>query len=529
MDLTTTDIADKLKNPSPTNTLTSNDSISSSYEDIFLHARNGQKKWEQWSFSRRKTCIEKMSQYIHRHSDAIAKTITDCTGKTITDALATEVVTCLLACNWYAKNTQRLLKPQSLKTSSYIFANKKSSIHHIPLGVVGIISPWNYPLAIPFGEVVMGLMAGNAILLKVASNVRPVGKVIEQIIAAAELPSGVFTLLEESGETASKAMFHYNIDKIFFTGSVEVGKKLMKQASNTLTPLSLELGGNDPMIVLEDADLERTTNGAAWGAFQNAGQTCGGIERAYIHESIYDQFVSLLAKKTRHLRHGPSDRVDTDIGKITTKKQFTTISQQVNEAIQSGATIRAQSTIHQTKATDYIYPATLLENVNHHMSIMKEETFGPILCLMKFKTIEEAISLANDATLALTSSIWSKNTKKAKEIALKLESGVTTINDHIYTHALTETPWGGWKESGIGRTHGEAGLKEMTHLKVVNWDTVPLKRNFFWFPFDRKTYLGIKSVLDILSTKDPVTSLKHWLRLASLTLKKMLTPWTPSN
>jgi succinate-semialdehyde dehydrogenase/glutarate-semialdehyde dehydrogenase len=327
-----------------------------------------------------------------------------------------------------------------------------------------------------------------------------------------------------SGGRVSQSFFDNGVAKLFFTGSVPTGKKLMAAAAETLTPLSLELGGKDPMIVLSDADLERATNGAAWAGYQNAGQSCGGVERIYVHESVFDPFVDLLARKTRAIRHGADESYDVDMGAMTTEEQLKIVERQVDGAVAAGARIIAQS--HPSNgANGYFYPATLMVGVDHSMELMREETFGPVLPVMKFSTIEEALRLANDSTMALTSSVWTRDVAKGREIAVRLESGVTTINDHLYTHGQSETPWGGWKESGVGRTHSALGLDEMTQPKVVNWDIVPAKRNLWWFPFDRPTY---EAMLAALRFNFP-SSVGQWVRdavmVSRVMMKKMFSPW----
>lgn len=499
----------------------------STMPEIFTRARAAQKKWAALSFSERRQHIMKMRDYVVAHAEELAAIVSRDNGKSRTDALTTEVIPCALAADWYGKNAEHALAPKNLPMGSILFFNKKNQLQRVPLGVVGIISPWNYPLSIPFGEVVMGLMAGNAVLLKVAAATILVGEAIEKIVAAGELPDGLFHHIVGSGGRVSQAFFDNGINKIFFTGSVPTGKTLMAQAAKTLTPLSLELGGKDPMIVLADADLERAANGAAWAGYQNAGQSCGGVERIYVHESVYEPFVDLLAKKTRAMRHGKDRNFDVDMGSMTTEEQLRTVERQVNGAVAAGAKIVAQSKPVAEGVKGYFYPATLMVDVDHSMELMREETFGPVLPVMKFKTIEEAIALANDSTMALTSSVWTRDLELGKEIARKLESGATTINDHLYTHGQSETPWGGWKDSGLGRTHSALGLEEMTQPKLVNWDIVPAKRNIWWFPFDRLTY---DAMLAALRVNYP-SSVFGWIRDATLLtkvmLKKMFTPWRP--
>lgn len=492
---------------------------------IFARAREAQKTWAALPISERKARVLRMRDHVVAHAEELAAIVSRDNGKSRMDALTTEVIPCALAADWYAKNAEYVLEPKNLPMGSILFFNKKNQLHRVPLGVVGIISPWNYPLSIPFGEVVMGLMAGNAVLLKVAAATIKVGEAIDRIVAAGGLPDGLFHHVVGSGGRVSQAFFENGVNKIFFTGSVPTGKQLMAQAAKTLTPLSLELGGKDPMIVLADADLERATNGAAWAGYQNAGQSCGGVERVYVHESVYQPFVDLLAKKTRAMRHGKDENYDVDMGSMTTEEQLRTVERQVNAAVEAGAKIVAQSRARDEKAKGYFYPATLMVDVDHSMELMREETFGPVVPVMKFKSLEEAIALANDSTMALTSSVWTRNLDLGREIAKKLESGVTTVNDHLYTHGQSETPWGGWKDSGLGRTHSALGLEEMTQPKLVNWDIVPAKRNIWWFPFDRPTYDAMLAALRVNYPVSVVGWIKDSLFLTKVMLKKMFTSW----
>jgi succinate-semialdehyde dehydrogenase/glutarate-semialdehyde dehydrogenase len=492
---------------------------------IFARARAAQKEWAKLSFSQRRKHILKMRDYVVAHAEELAAIVSRDNGKLRLDALTTEVIPSALAADWYAKNAESQLAPKKVPMGSMLFFNKKNELRRVPLGVVGIISPWNYPLSIPFGEVVMGLMAGNAILLKVAAATITVGQAIERIVAAGGLPEGLFQHIVGSGGRVSQAFFDNGVNKLFFTGSVPTGKQLMAAAAKTLTPLSLELGGKDPMLVLADADLERAANGAAWAGYQNAGQSCGGVERVYVHESVYEPFVELLAKKTRAMRHGAErGSCDVDMGSMTTEEQKKTVERQVDAAVAAGAKIVAQSRpTGDTKG--YFYPATLMVDVDHSMELMHEETFGPVVPVMKFKTMDEAIRLANDSTMALTSSIWTRNIELGRKLASELESGVTTINDHLYTHGQSETPWGGWKDSGLGRTHSALGLEEMTQPKLVNWDIVPAKRNIWWYPFDQQTYDGMLAALRMNYPTGFISWLSNVTIMTKLLLSKMFSPW----
>jgi acyl-CoA reductase-like NAD-dependent aldehyde dehydrogenase len=463
-------------------------------------AREAQAAWAELSYKERAKHVYKMKAFLAANADRACDIITSCSGKVRQDALVTEVIPGVLACDWYAKNTQKVLAPFKLPTGSLFFANKHNELLYEPVGVVGIISPWNYPFSIPFGEVLMGLMAGNAVLLKVATNSTPVGCFIEEVMKAGEVPEGLFHHLIVGGAEAGPALLSAGINKLFFTGSVSVGKKLMAEAAKTLTPLSLELGGNDPMLVLKDASIERAVNCACWAGYQNAGQSCGGVERIYVDESIYPEFLAQLKAKTAALRHGPdSGNFDVDMGCVTTKAQYDTIDSQVRDAVAHGAKIEAQSRpIPGCPTNGLFYPATVLTGCTPTMRVMREETFGPVLPVIPFKTEEEAIQLANDCSLALTSSVFSRDAKHARAVAKRLQSGVVSINDHLYSHGMSEAPWGGWKESGLGRTHGYLGLKEMCNVKCINTDTVPsgcLPRNLWWYPFSADTYKLLRSSL----------------------------------
>lgn len=492
---------------------------------VFTAARAAQDEWAALSFAARARHINKMRDYIVANAESIASVVSQSNGKTLTDALATEVLPCALSCSWYAKNAGKVLKPKSRTGGNILFFNKRTQILHVPLGVVGIISPWNYPLSIPFGEVVMGLMAGNAIVLKVAAATPAVGKVIEDILAAGELPSGLFHHVVGSGSKVASAFFEHGVDKLFFTGSVNAGKQLMEQAAKTLTPLSLELGGNDAMVVLADADLERASNGAAWAGYQNAGQSCGGVERVFVEEAVYDEFIRLLAAKTRALRHGPGCAdFDVDIGSLTTAGQLRTVQQHLEDAVAKGAKIEAQSRPVGDQ-NGLFHPATLLTDVTDEMITMCDETFGPLIAVARVKDAEEALRRANASNLALTSSIWTRDTARGRKLAARMEAGVTTLNDHLYTHGLSETPWGGWKESGIGRTHGVEGLHEMTHIKVVNWDILPAKRNLWWYPFDEATYRALLNTLRFVFPQSLGSWLGASLKLTPFLVRKMFTSW----
>ena len=469
-----------------------------SVKDIFsmvLKAGIAQKQWEVLPLKTRIKYIKKVRGYIAEHADEIAEIISLANGKTLTDAMATEVLPAILAIDYYCNNARKFMKEKKVSPGTLLFINKRSLAVRVPFGVVGIISPWNYPFSIPFSEVIMALLAGNTVLLKCASETGAVANVIHKCFESAGLPEYVFNSVYMPGAAAGDAFLDAGVDKLFFTGSVNVGKYLMKQASKTLTPLVLELGGNDPMIVCKDADLERAAAGAVWAGFSNTGQSCGGVERIYVHELVYDKFLNILKTKIEALRIGDGLDFNTDIGPLAVERQIRKVNEHVTDALKKGARIYAKSDVPKG-LKGYFSPCLVITNVNHNMLLMKEETFGPVVGVMPYSSIDEAIELANDSDLGLTGSVWSKNRKNAIGIARRIKAGAVTINDHLMSHGIAATPWGGFKESGIGRSHGELGFLEMTQPQIIVNDIMPFaKRNFWWHPNSKRVYDGIKGAL----------------------------------
>lgn len=490
-------------------------------------ARSAQTQWSTLSYEERGKYLLKMRRYVIDNADELARVISSSNGKTRVDAMVSEVMTAASACNWYAKNAAKVLKPKSRAMGSILFFNKRTRIEYMPLGVVGIIAPWNYPMAIPFHELLMGLMAGNAVILKVADATSQVGVIINDIVSSAGLPDGLFQMVYARGSVVSSAMLENGINKLFFTGGVSTGKTIMAAAAQTLTPVSLELGGNDPALVLNDADVERTSNGIIWAGFQNAGQSCGGAERVYVQEGIYDEFMDALCKKVNALRHGvPTDEHSVDIGSMTTDKQRDAVVEHVEDAVAKGARIVAESKAVGDTDKGFFHPAMVLADCTHDMETMKDETFGPIVAVTKFKTIDEAVKLANQSNLALSASVWTKDVKKGRRIASLIEAGVVAVNDHLYTHGMAENPWGGWKESGMGgRTHGHEGLKEMVNEKAVNWDWVNANSNLWWHPHDKQSYNALKNALQFAFPNSLISWLTHTTKLSIFLIKKSFGKW----
>jgi acyl-CoA reductase-like NAD-dependent aldehyde dehydrogenase len=461
-------------------------------------ARAAQPAWAETPMGRRVRAILRVRDYVVAHADDLAETISRDNGKTRLDALATEVLPAVMGATYYAKRARRFLADRRIGPGNLLLVNKSSRIRRVPWGVVGIISPWNYPFGIPFPEVVMALLAGNAVVLKTATQTQMVGRALERCFRAADLPEGVFHYVNLPGREAGDALLEAGIDKLFFTGSVAVGKQLMAKAAETLTPVCLELGGNDAMIVCRDADLDRAAAGAVWAGMQNAGQSCGGVERIYVEGEAYQPFLERLAAKVRALRVGPDADFRVDLGAMTTRQQMETVRRHVADALQRGAKVYAQSPCPEGTGGNFL-PAMVLTEVDHTMLVMREETFGPVVGVMKVADLDEAIRLANDSHLGLTGSVWSRNRRRARGLAARILAGVVTVNDHLMSHGLHETPWGGFRQSGIGRTHGQIGFDEMTQVQCLVDDWLPLvRRNMWWYPHGPGVYRGIAGFIEFL-------------------------------
>jgi succinate-semialdehyde dehydrogenase/glutarate-semialdehyde dehydrogenase len=486
-------------------------------KDIIETARDIQPSWARLPIRERVGHMLRVRNYIAQNAEEIAEVISKDNGKTRIDAMSTDVMPAVMGIDYYAKHAKKFLKDKAVPPGNILLLNKRSKIIRVPFGVIGVISPWNYPFHIPLGEIVPGLLAGNAVVFKAATQTQMVGRIIEKCIQAAKLPDGIFNYVNIPGRLVGSALLKNGVDKLFYTGSLAVGKKLMKEASETLTPLVLELGGNDAMLVCEDADLYRAASGAAWAGLSNCGQSCGGVERIYVHEKVYDPFLLQLKEKVEALRVGIDQDFNVDMGEMTTQRTMNDVKRHLEDALSKGAVIYAQTGDRQGRDSGRIMPGYVLTEVHHDMLVIKEETFGPILCVMKVKDMDEAITLANDSDLGLSGSVWAKNTKKAETLARKIQAGAVTINDHLMSHGLPETPWGGFKTSGIGRVHGENGFDEFTQPQVIVHDILPFARqNMWWFPHGKKIYQGLSGAIKLLYERSVYLRVKGMLDLLKI-------------
>ncbi len=435
-------------------------------EAAYQRAKDIQPKISSMSLDERIHEIAKISDYVIAHQEEIIDRIVLETGKSRFDALSTEIFEVCNGIDYFRDAAPKILKDQKVPTP-LVLMGKKSKVVFEPMGVVLIIAPWNYPLVQCFTPSLLAFLAGNAVVFKPSENT-PLHGLYEEIMTGSGFVPDVIQIVYGGKETGA-ALIEARPDKIHFTGSVRAGKQVMAAAAPYLIPVDLELGGKDPAIVFEDVELVGTANGVAWAAFTNAGQACTSIERCYVQEKIYEVFVEKVVNLTKKLKASSPERDLTDatacdVGCMTTEFQLQIIEAQLQEAVEKGARIlcggeRILGTLH--------FPPTVVVDVTHEMQLGSEETFGPVLPIMKFKTEAEAIQLANDSPYGLSASVWTKDMDRAERVARMLKVGNVSINNHMLTEGNPALPFGGVKDSGFGRFKGEWGLTTFSNVKAI--------------------------------------------------------------
>lgn len=453
-------------------------------------ARAAQNAWAAKSFRERGRIMMQARKIILKELEEIALLIARETGKPASEAIAMELTPSLDLMQYFARKTETLLERERIQIGLYGLMGRMSYVVYKPVGVIGIISPWNFPWATPMAEVVMALMAGNAVVLKPSELTPLTALKIKHVLTRAGLPNDLLQIVTGDGSTGA-ALIGAGVDKIMFTGSVATGRRVAEAAANYLIPVVMELGGKDPMIVLEDAHIENAARGAIWGAFANCGQSCSSVERCYVHESVAEKFTQAVVAETKRLGARASCPPDAgkmpalpafDLGPMISEQQLRVVERHVYEATARGA-VALTGGERVPDVPGPFFPPTVLTNVNHEMEIMREETFGPVLPIMTFKTDDEAVRLANDSDFGLTASVWTNDLARGRALAERIDAGTVTVNEVLYTHAIAQTPWGGVKHSGFGRTHGRAGLLELVNAQHIHINRFPSIPDIWWFSY----------------------------------------------
>jgi acyl-CoA reductase-like NAD-dependent aldehyde dehydrogenase len=450
--------------------------------ELVRRARAAQPAWEGLGFHGRARLLRDMRKWLIDNRRRIIQTLSDENGKPYEDAQL-ELFYCADALGFWAKKAPKWLADERERPHSPLLIGRKVINRYVPYGAVGVIGPWNYPLLNNFGDAIPALMAGNSVVLKPASITPLSSMLMAEGMREVGVPEDVFLVATGPGSTVGGALVDA-VDRRHFTGSTAVGKRLMEQAASRLLPLTLELGGKDPMIVLRDANLERAANAAVWGALQNAGQTCISIERVYVETDVYERFVAEVLDKVKRLRQGaPGGPGKVDLGAVTSSDQVEVIEDHLRDAVAKGARIETGG--KRGPGPGCFFEPTVLTNVDHSMKIMREETFGPMLPIMQVDNEEEAIRLANDSNMGLNSSVFAGRPSHGEQVARRLQSGAVIVNDAIANYLALEIPIGGVKESGVGARHGRIGVQKYCKRQNLVVTRFGLNRELYYFPYTK--------------------------------------------
>ena len=457
-------------------------------------ARKAQAVWQSTSFAERAKLLYGLRDLLLDERDKLADVLTAETGRPRAEAYGVELFYLCDAIGVWAKRSAKYLRPAKIRPHFPLMWPKKVLTTYSPRGVIGIISPWNFPLTLTLGEAVPALMAGNAVVIK-PSELTPLSALFgAEMAGKAGFPNHLLQVVVGFGETAEALIDH--VDMIAFTGSVATGKRVMQRAAERLIPVSLELGGKDPMIVLKDADLERAVGACVWGALMNCGQCCTSIERVYVEAAVYQQFVDKTVAKMRAIRQGRSES-EVDVGSMTSEAQLEKIEAQIAEAVAKGARVLTGGR-RNPEFEGLYYEPTVLVDVNPSMSVMREETFGPVIPIMKTESAEEALKLANDSRYGLSGSVFSGSKSTSLKIAEGMQCGSVCINDSLVNYIIPDAPMGGLKDSGFGYRHGAEGIRKYCNHKTIVIDRFGLKEEFPWYPASEKKSRQIRHLLRLL-------------------------------
>jgi len=456
--------------------------------------------WAGLPMSDRARYMRRAAQVVIDNLDELSELLTREQGKPRNESYTMELLPTVDALRWIAEAGPHILADERVRMPTFL-KQKRARHAFEPLGVVGVIAPWNYPWSIPFGEVAIALMAGNGVVLKPAPLTPLIGQRIQWVFERAGLPDGIVRTVHGDAEPG-QALVESSVAKVFFTGSVEVGRKVGTSCAEQLKGSVLELGGKDPMIVCADANLPNAISGCLWGGFANAGQTCAGIERVYVVKEVADRFVEGVVQGARALRVGDPMDWTTEVGPMVSREQFDIVSELVDDAVASGATLHCGGPLEIEGFPEAaFYAPAVLTGVTHDMRIMREEIFGPVVPIVTVESEEEAIGLANDSEFGLGASVWTLDRGRGERIGRRIESGMVWINDHMYSHGACSCAWGGVKHSGLGRAHSKFGFYECANVKLLAWEP-SRTRDFWWHPYDEALGTAVHAAAQLLYGRD---------------------------
>ena len=482
-------------------------------------AREVQPTWAALSFRKRRAVLRHIQDHVLKHADELCEMIVRDAGKTPENAMVGEIWPVNEKLRWTLSRGEACLRPE--RVSSGLFLHKKATIEYRPRGVIGIVAPWNYPLQNVLGPVVPALMAGNACVVKVSEQVAwsstRIQWIFDEAFDAFGLPRDLVRIVNGYAESGA-ALVSGGVDLLVFTGSMENGRKVIAESAKTITPVILELGGKDAMIVCDDADLEQAAHAAMAGSFIAAGQNCLAAERTLVMEGIYDRFVARVAELAGTLRQGTPQDEHVDVGALVTEQQLAIVERLVDDAIEKGA--RAVVGGKRAKRAGHFFEPTVLVDVTPDMAIMQEETFGPVMAICRVEDEEEAIRVANGTQYGLSATVLSKSAARARRIADRIVSGSASINDYGLTYMAQELPFGGERGSGFGRLNGREGIRALCNVRSLLEDRLPLHVPAKLFPVSEHDYAITRGVIRTIYSKGVKAKARALGELASAARSK---------
>ncbi|MCP4688981.1 MAG: aldehyde dehydrogenase family protein [Desulfobacterales bacterium] len=483
-------------------------------QEVHSAAARAREKFPAWSastFKDRQRILGNAASILSENAEKYADVIAGETGKTRLDAMLADIFSFLDLLKYYKKNAGKFLKPVRAK-GNLLFPGRKAYYRFEPKGVVGVISPWNYPFTLMAGPALSAIAAGNTVVLKPSSQTTESGLIFKEIMEKAGLPEGVVNVVTGSGGTTGQALLEAEeLDMFFFTGSTAVGKTVQFTAAERMIPAIMELGGKDVAIVTKNANLDRAAHGVVWGGITNSGQTCIGTELVLVDRAVYAPLVDKVVALVNVLESGSGPG---EVGSMTMKSQLRIVERQVADAVEKGARVLTGG-ISKPGRKGMYYPPTVIVDTQPHMKVRTEETFGPLLPIIPYDHIDEAVRVANKTDYGLSGAVFTKDMAEGRSIAKRLKTGSVNINDVLITYAIPSLPFGGVKQSGVGAYHGKAGLRAFTDVKSVtefNWD---LKKEIYWYPIPKRGEQILSAAFTAIFSGNPSKKLAAALRLAA--------------
>ncbi len=481
-------------------------------------ARRAQPAWAAMGVRARSAVLRRFAGLLLENKEKVASVVTAESGKPLAEALLSEVMVTLDAVRFVAANAARVLRPEEVPHGNPALKLKRGRLLWEPCGVIGIISPWNYPFSIPATEVVAALATGNAVVLKPSELTPDSALLLRELLHQAGVAPGVFQVVLGMGETGA-ALVSAGVDKIIFTGSVATGRRVGMAAAEQLIPATLELGGKDAMLVLDDASVNVASSAAVWGSMMNAGQTCISVERCLVDRKIYQEFVEACRLKIGQLQVGNGAAPETDMGPMISERQLQIVERQVEDARARGAKVLAGGRRLPELGANF-YAPTLIVDVPPAAPLMCEETFGPVLPVTPFDGDEEGIRLANASDFGLAASVWTRNRRRGERVARRIQAGAVLVNDLLSAFAVSEAPHGGLKLSGVGRTHGMIGLRDLVRPRYLDVDRLPGMKKLWWFGYGAKAARQLAAFNDMVFARNPGKRLAGALGSAGMLFRK---------